>query len=252
MNIASLSGVTKAVAALTVGGVLAGAIALGASGGKGAGSSPPVQVVAATATSLAEGTQSPAQVTATPYTQDRKPVPAILASQAGRPDCPQGWLVWIDTKNRFSICYPPTLPGGLEPLSYTSAIDPSDQVVWLHTPDQTNRDVSPVVLSLTASIQNLPAVSKDSTCVGLVSSQASPGVKKEFTYQGRPALSCEGQGEDFIQGRPRPLSVIILQVSLGETGKGPYVVIVAHYHSGAGKEESRGAVDRILETLAVR
>jgi hypothetical protein len=88
MNISSLSGVTKAVVALGAGGVLAGAIALGASGSKGGASLPPAQVVAATATSVPEGT-SPSPVAVTPRT-----------------DCPKDWLPYEDPDKRFSFCYP--------------------------------------------------------------------------------------------------------------------------------------------------
>jgi hypothetical protein len=204
-------------------------------------------VVAATATAVPEGTPS-----ATSFKQEPQPVEPMLASQGGRPDCPTGWLVWNETKNRFSVCYPPSVPDGLEALSYASATSPSDQVLWLHTPAQTNRDTASVVLSLTASIQTLPALSKDTPCVGLVPGQIVPGTREQFVHNGRAALSCEARGEDFIQGRLRPLSVIVFQANLGGVGEGSYVVIVGHYHSGPGKQESRITVDAILKTLTIR
>jgi hypothetical protein len=90
MNIAGLSGVTKVVVALAAGGVLAGAIALGASGGGGGGSAPPAQLVAATATSVVESPSRAVEVTP-------------------RTDCPKDWLPYQDPDGWFSFCYPPEL-----------------------------------------------------------------------------------------------------------------------------------------------
>jgi hypothetical protein len=92
MNLASLSGLTKVVATLGVGGVLAGAIALGASGGKGAGSAPPAQVVAAAAANVPEGTTQTVQAGVTPRT-----------------DCAKDWLPYEDPDGWFSFCYPADL-----------------------------------------------------------------------------------------------------------------------------------------------
>jgi hypothetical protein len=88
MDIRAFSGVTKAVVALSAGGVLAGAIALGASGGNGGGASPPAQAVAATATSVPENS-----------TQAVTP----------RTDCPKDWSAYEDPDGWFSFCYPSDL-----------------------------------------------------------------------------------------------------------------------------------------------
>ncbi len=111
MNIQALSGVTKVVAALAGGGLLAGAIALGASGGNGGGSTPLAQVVAATATSVVEGTTSQTG--------------SKLDPNQARTDCPQGWTYYNDSQGYFSFCYPSTLratvgegePGGSKAIT---------------------------------------------------------------------------------------------------------------------------------------
>jgi hypothetical protein len=93
MNIPSLSGVTKAVIALSAGGVLAGAIALGANGGGGGGAaSPPAQVVAPTATSVPESGGDRVR---------------------DRTDCPQDWTLYVDPDGYFSFCYPENFQAGV-------------------------------------------------------------------------------------------------------------------------------------------
>jgi hypothetical protein len=89
MNIASLSGVAKVAAGLAGGGVLAGVIALGATGGGSGGSAPPAQVVEVTPTSVPERTSD-----------------TRLDPTKPRTDCPDGWTYYNDPNGRFSFCYP--------------------------------------------------------------------------------------------------------------------------------------------------
>jgi hypothetical protein len=89
MNIASLSGVAKVAAALAGGGVLAGVIALGATGSSGGGPAPPAQVVEATPTSVPETTVLPRTTQVVPRT-----------------DCAPNERAYDDPDGRFSLCYP--------------------------------------------------------------------------------------------------------------------------------------------------
>jgi hypothetical protein len=113
MKLQSLSGVAKAVVALSAGGVLAGAIALGASGG--GGSAPPAQVVAATATGVPEPALT---VEPTPFTSPNfiEPDIAALSSvaavqsglQAKGERCPDGNVLYDSVLLNGSFCYPST------------------------------------------------------------------------------------------------------------------------------------------------
>jgi hypothetical protein len=248
MNIEAISGLVKVVAVVGAGSVLAGAIALGATNGGGGGSSVPALQVAETPISVPEATAT-TTAEGTTYTQDREPVAPVLAEQGGRPDCPEDWLVWRDPNSRYSVCYPATVPGDIEAITYPSAIRASDDVLWLHTPEQTDRDVTPVAFSMTFAFQGGPAILTGTQCMGLVPGQKGVGVERSFQYQGAPASSCEVEGEDWIQGKMRGLGVQVIQMNL--SSEGPYLVVVARYHTGDGKSESRNTVEAILETLAI-
>jgi hypothetical protein len=115
MNIQSLSGVTKAVIALSAGGVLAGAIALGANGGGGGGSLPPAQVAAQTPTSEMEGATPAAKPPAFAYSNYIPPDAAALqeATQsrvsldgAGQ-RCPSDYNLYDSKLLSGTFCYPP-------------------------------------------------------------------------------------------------------------------------------------------------
>jgi hypothetical protein len=114
MNIASLSGITKVAAALAGGSVLAGAVALGATGGSG-GSAPPAQVVQLTPTSVPEERSA-----------DNR-----LDPGQPRTDCPDGWTYYNDPDGYFSFCFPPELkatqgngvPGGSRAVSVNTPQD---------------------------------------------------------------------------------------------------------------------------------
>lgn len=58
----------------------------------------PSPTVAPTATSTPQGVGAP---------QPPETVEPVLASEGGRPDCPEGWYVYDDPDGHFSICYPP-------------------------------------------------------------------------------------------------------------------------------------------------
>jgi hypothetical protein len=64
--------------------------------------------------------------TSTPFVEPTRaprptpaPVPGVLASDGGRPDCPQDWYVYNDPDGYFSLCYPADWTGtvGLPPRS---------------------------------------------------------------------------------------------------------------------------------------
>ena len=114
MKLQSLSGLTKAVIAFSAGGVLAGAIALGASGG-GGGSSPPAQVVAQTPTSVPEHTAVPRPTP--PNLASPNDIPADvqtlaegtrkLAEAEGKGNrCPDSYVFYKSTLLGGSFCYP--------------------------------------------------------------------------------------------------------------------------------------------------
>jgi hypothetical protein len=89
MDVSTLSGITKVIIALGAGGVLAGAIALGASDG-GGGPEPPAQVAAQTPPSVPEA----------------RPTPESSQSVVPRTDCAPDEDAYDDPDGRFSVCYP--------------------------------------------------------------------------------------------------------------------------------------------------
>jgi hypothetical protein len=115
MNISTLPGITKALVALGAGGVLAGAIALGASGGNGGGASPPAQVVAATATSVPEVGTQVSKPPAFAYSNYIPPDTEVLQEVAQRrlaldatgQRCPTGHQLYDSKLLDATFCYPP-------------------------------------------------------------------------------------------------------------------------------------------------
>ncbi len=144
MNLKSLSGLTKAVIALSAGGVLAGTIALGESNGNGGGASPPAQVVTATPTNVPERTAAP-RPTLQPIISPNHIAPdqAALSEVARRQSelqatsqrCPDSYLLYESMLLGGSFCYPPTwklvngdialLPMAQRPEGYSVALQVS-------------------------------------------------------------------------------------------------------------------------------
>ncbi len=233
----------KVAAPLALGGALAGVIAWGAqSGGGGSPDSAPAVQVAATGTAaprptpVVEGTPAPEPAQPTSYVQEKRPIQPVLASQGGRPDCPPGWYVWREVpKGRFSICYPQTVPGGIEALSYTSATHPPDEVLWLHTPDSTSLDGTSVAISITVHASPYPMFYAPGTgCQGLVPRQRTNGQERDITLAGRTAHSCQVVGEDFIQGKMRPIGELLVQIPIAADGTGSdgYILFVGNHLTG--------------------
>ncbi len=158
MNLKSLSGLTKVVVALSAGGVLAGAIALGASDGNGGGASPPAQVIAETPTNVPEQettptpTPPPAFVYAnyiTPDTQvlqDATQKRAALDAAGQR--CPTGYQLYDSELINGSFCYPPdwkVVRGDIVlPLPATRGDGYAFSILVTKTETATNREVARV------------------------------------------------------------------------------------------------------------
>jgi hypothetical protein len=81
---------------------LAAAVGVAGCGGGGGSEEPAI-------TPKREATATPtATRTATPEALGgaSEAVEPVLASEGGRPDCPEGWYVYTDPDGHFSICYP--------------------------------------------------------------------------------------------------------------------------------------------------
>jgi hypothetical protein len=225
MNISSLSGVTKAVVALGAGGVLAGAIALGASGGNGGGASPPAQAVAATATSVPEQNQGGAQ-----------PGP--------RQDCPANWTSYVDPDNQFSLCFPVEMrfgvgegePGGSKAITIMTAQPPGAvqalpnsivfTIYW--------KPSSPFQRSLISE-----RCKNDRASFGLSTREEAFPVGK------RQATACVGIGSNANSG-VEPISIETPDL----VGKG-FVQIFA-FQTGPDVGSSKGLIQEILRTVRLQ
>jgi hypothetical protein len=138
MNISGFSGVTKVIIALGAGGVLAGAIALGARGGGDSGTAPSAQVAAETPTAVPEGTG------------------ALATLPAPRKDCPERWLAYDDPDGRFSFCYPPDFKLVTDDRSHGSSIG---IIAGVYPSSATDRSVAVWFTWVALAHKDLPAAS---------------------------------------------------------------------------------------------
>ncbi len=251
----TVPGALKFLLPLAAGGALAGAIALGAgSGGGGHIPTPLSSSGQQTATPILED-----QVTSTPSptvslgTQVQRPVDPISAAQIGRADCPLDWLAWKEApKGRFSICYPQTLNDGIEATSYNSGTHPPDEVLWLHTPNSTNRDTASVVFSLTISLSSRSMLRpQGQSCPGLVPAQQGSGVEGTITISGHLARTCQASGQDFIQGKAREITELLVELPVKVGADELFLKVVLDYQGGLAKTASEAMALRVIQTVLV-
>ena len=186
MNISSVSGIAKVVAALGAGGVLAGAIALGATGGTrgGDGASPPqaqvpeetpTSVVEATATSEPEPTESPT---------DRE---AVIP----RTDCLPDEVAYEDPDGRFSLCYPET---GVRASTHEPLSGAKRTVLTLREPPEDEVVNDAWVMTLTWSVESGLGLGMPSeeTCPRYTGTVVTPRTSQyvEMTLDGRKFVGC--------------------------------------------------------------
>ena len=226
MNLSSISGVTKTVVALSAGGILAGAIALGASNSGGSGGSPPpAQTVAATAASVPEGQRSSTQL-------------------EPRRDCPEGWMDYLDPDNHFSLCFPATMrfgvgdgePGGSKAITIMTAHHsgatqalPNSIVFTIYW-----KPVSPFGRGFVTE-----RCANDRISFGLVTREET------FAIGTRQATACVGIGRNPNSGVD-PIAIESADI----VGKG-FIQVFA-FQTGPDLTSSRALIQQILKTVRLQ
>jgi hypothetical protein len=238
MNIAGLSGVTKVVVALAAGGVLAGAIALGANVGKGGGSAPPAQLVAATATSVSEAT-APASGG-----------PAVTP----RTDCLADENAYDDPDGRFSLCYPKI---GVSASTHEPLSGPKRSVLSLREPPSESvvNDAWKMTVSWSDKSGLGLGMPSERTCASYTSGVTNPTSSQfvRMTIGGRVFTGCLTTGNLSPDGPPIPGQVLMLLSPLAEDGSEAKGFVLVNIHStGPEVQQSSARSESVLKKLRVR
>lgn len=72
-----------------------------------------------------------------------------------------------------------------------------------------------------------------------------------MTISGRTARTCQVAGEDFIQGKFREISELLVEIPVVVGNEQLFLKIVANYHSGPARGVGEGLVRAVIQTVLV-
>jgi hypothetical protein len=228
MKLQSLSGLTKAVVALSAGGVLAGAIALGAGGGNG--SSPSAQVALQTPTSVPERIET-----------------GRFDPQKPRTDCPPNWISYVDPDGRFSFCH----PADLKPVTERRSDPGTGLLLSIGEPVDQREPKNAFVMTIswssrTSFVRTQPSTSECATNTGTTTNVS----RSEFisaAISSRTAVGCHWRGQRGSLPSAGELSMEIPFDSLGSRDQG--VIRVRVDYAGPDLDGTFSRAQAIIDTI---
>ena len=227
MNWQAVPAVLKVAVPLAIGGVLAGAIALGATSGGNNDGAP--QAAAATPTPVPEATRAP---TAAPVKTELGP----------RTDCPKDWTYYNDPDGHFSFCHPLSLR-----VTVAEGVPGGGQVVSIDTPpDRLPPAVQPDSIVFTAYWKPQSAYQR-----GLISSRCATAfdpritkVEESIAAARQQVVACRGVGTDSVFGTD-PLAL-----EVPDPLDGGWIQVYA-FQRGPNLQTTGSTINQILESLRI-